>query len=506
MADFLDHFSCSQETGCVFTPIKWAKFAVKKYGLFGDWLNGATILDPTMGEGNLLHALIETGIESGYTMNDLPVQNLFGIELNTKIFNKAVDQLEKLCGRNFVKENFVNADTLFFTFNRKFDLIFGNPPWVGFSSLPDRYKEQLKSLFVSSGLAKSGNRMLLGNSQINIAALIVFRMMTEFLKDQGKAVVFMPLNVLFHSGAHSAFTEFRAENVDFCINEVRDLAQTGAFPDVSTKFGILQMTKGETQKYPVDYYRFQHHHNKWEKNDLVKLFGTSGPLRVISDVSEHNGFEKISIPRESRPRQGINTCGANRIFFFDYCEPVGKKMCSVSNSNGQFLLPQQFIYPLIDKTNFHEDRFSAKKHVLLPYHPTGKLIQKFELEGIPQLRDYLYSYVNVLSGRKGQFIRSSIEKGNFWALLGIGPYNFFPYKIVWQACGKNKFEPLIFSGNLQANQALQTYLPFRNKSTCYETYEKLMSSRTNEVLESMQMGGTMCFAQAGVMSHFFTLI
>lgn len=74
------------EIGTVFTPSKWAHFAIEQFGLFDKWIGGAKIFDPTMGSGNLLLSLIEYGVNQGYKSSELPVDNLYGIELNTLHF------------------------------------------------------------------------------------------------------------------------------------------------------------------------------------------------------------------------------------------------------------------------------------------------------------------------------------------------------------------------------------------------------------------------------------
>ncbi|TAE04877.1 MAG: SAM-dependent DNA methyltransferase, partial [Bacteroidetes bacterium] len=68
--------------GAVFTPFKWANFAIEQFGLLEKWLAGARIFDPTMGEGNLLFALIESALQKGIALENLPTQNLYGAELN----------------------------------------------------------------------------------------------------------------------------------------------------------------------------------------------------------------------------------------------------------------------------------------------------------------------------------------------------------------------------------------------------------------------------------------
>jgi len=48
--------------GNVFTPVEWGIFAIEKFDFFEKWLSGATVFDPTMGEGNLLEAFILLGL------------------------------------------------------------------------------------------------------------------------------------------------------------------------------------------------------------------------------------------------------------------------------------------------------------------------------------------------------------------------------------------------------------------------------------------------------------
>jgi hypothetical protein len=64
--------------GAVYTPQKWAYFAIERFSLFDAWLSGKSIFDPSMGEGNLLAALVEYGLSKGYALSKLPLRNLFG--------------------------------------------------------------------------------------------------------------------------------------------------------------------------------------------------------------------------------------------------------------------------------------------------------------------------------------------------------------------------------------------------------------------------------------------
>jgi hypothetical protein len=70
----------TETIGAFFTPLVWAKWVVKQNGLFDRWLDGAIILDPTAGEGNLLEAFIAMAIENGVEIRREMVERLIGIE------------------------------------------------------------------------------------------------------------------------------------------------------------------------------------------------------------------------------------------------------------------------------------------------------------------------------------------------------------------------------------------------------------------------------------------
>lgn len=488
--------------GCVFTPNKWARFAIEQYGIFETWLNGASVFDPTMGEGNLLEELVHYGLEKGFAVENLPCHLLFGVELNTEIYNTAVEKFRKLMGKGFCKENFINGDVLFFDFEKKFDIIFGNPPWLSFAALPNAYKEKIKPLFLKYGLAKRGRTLLLGQAQINIAALVMHHVLQTCVVDNGRMVLFMPLNVLLRSGAHSQPISTQRNNLGFCIDEIRSLAKTDAFRGVNTAFGIVNLHLGEETPFPIPFYEFVSKERGWAKKFVVPM-SDSGPFLVRDNSETPVIFPRIAVPVSSKPRQGINTCGANHIFFFNECHELKNGMCRVSNKHIHATLPQDLLYPLISKNYFTQKNPIPEKWVFLPYHANGKIMTKKELMIYPEVINFLETHQKLLLSRKGKMIRNKIDAGYFWALLGVGPYNFAPFKIVWEAYGRKTFVPMIVTGKWQAGQALQSYMPFQEKKQCLETLKRLQTSRIEEILLSMKTGGTMSWAQPGVMTHFF---
>jgi hypothetical protein len=90
-----------------------------------------------------------------------------------------------------------------------------------------------------------------------------------------------------------------------------------------------------------------------------------------------------------------------------------------------------------------------------------------------------------------------IKRGYWWAMLGVGEYNFFPYKVVWEAYGKSSFNPTIFEGNWQANQSLQAFIPVRSLNEAERIQTELSDKQIANYLLSLKMEGTMNWAQPG---------
>jgi hypothetical protein len=478
--------------GAVYTPQKWAYFAIEQYGLLNQWLAGKTIFDPTMGEGSLLAALIESALSQGYALLDLPIANLFGVELQRDSHKRALLLFEKKYGID-MGANFFNEDILAFG-SRSFDILFGNPPWCNFVDLPESYKALVKPLFIEYGLVGNAQNVLLGNSRIDIAALIVQKTIADNLAERGKAVFFLPLSLFLNDGAHGDFRKFTVKGMRYSLSSIYDFENTAVFQHITTRYGLAAFEKAPATAEMVAYFRFEH--NAWQKyNAMAQKPGS--PYLIPSDPLSRVIIPKIEVPAGTKPRQGINPCGAIAVFVFKHYEDVDPDTCRV---NGAYLLPKKYVYPLITAHNFSDDE-SPSKWVLLPYHSTtGKPLSRLELESEMVLFNYLSLFQDVLSRRKGTLIQAHIKQGIWWTLMGVGAYNFSEYKVVWEAYGKASFKPKLFCGSWQANQSLQAFIPCPDKAAANLLLDQLINPAVEQYLAASRMEGTMNWAQPGKIS------
>ena len=476
--------------GDVFTPPEWGAAAAKWSGVLDCWLAGGTVLDPTMGEGNLLESLVLAAEERGLDPASLPFETLYGNELNTRHFQAALEKFRTRWNRD-MSSNFSNLD--FFDYNcLPFDAVFGNPPWTAFADLPSDYKDRVRGLFHHYDLVSDSRKLLLGGSRIDIAALVVQKAIGQHLRDGGIASFFLPLSLLLNDGAHERFRACSVNGIPFSILSVKDFAETNVF-GVSTRSGLVVFRRGESASYPIPYERLEG--GQWIRCLARPLFAPTDPLSVYFRGTSEDGSrpDKIRVRKDSKPRQGINSCGANEVFFFDRVEPAGDGLVSADGS----LLPAAYVHPLITSKNFGEDGPSPVRWAFLPYDRNGKVLSAEAVGSDPHLKAYLSLRRGRLEGRKGSLIGAQIRRGLWWAMMGVGRYSFAPYKVVWEAYGKKSFQPRIFEGFWQVNQSLQAYIPCADAAEAQRVLHALRQPAVEGYLLAHRMEGTMNWAQPG---------
>ncbi|MGA7160748.1 MAG: SAM-dependent DNA methyltransferase, partial [Bacteroidota bacterium] len=385
----------------------------------------------------------------------------------------------------------------------KANIVVGNPPWRNFNDLPPGYKETLKPYYFRYHLIANSRELLLGSSRIDIAALVVAKCLIENLKENGVAYFFMPLSILLNDSAHRPFRAYRLGEIDFAVNRVYDFKNNSIFEGVATRYGLVEFQRNKKPVFPIPYHVFES--GQWAKKLAKPAFHSDDPFSIEESCSfdAFEAFSKIEVPSESKPRQGVNTCGANQVFIFDSVVRLDAKTARVSNKiNKGINLPLKYLFPLVTKNNFGPAGLVAQRFVLLPYDAaTGKPLEEEEIKKEDSLHKYLLSQKPLLENRRGTLLKGWISKGYWWALLGVGKYSFSPYKIIWEAFGKGTYAPKIFSGKermcWQGNQALHAYIPTVDRKSAVAILKQLKNPVIQLYLSSQRMEGTCNWAQPG---------
>lgn len=494
--------------GVFFTPPTWAKWVITKYEICDHWLQGATIFDPTAGEGVFLEVLIELAISQGINVTAEMLDRLWANEWQQAFIHRFLTRIQDQYDLDFPIANFLNQDILFLSQDLQVDIIVGNPPWQNFNNLPSEYKQKIKPLFHKYDLVSNSQDLLLGSSRIDLAILIIAKVLQVNLKKSGQAYLFMPLSAFLNDGASRGFRSYQINDINFCVQEIYDFKKLSIF-DVNTRYGLVKFQRDLQQKFPISYFLQQQH--TWQKYQARPLFKSNEPLTVLQDSEEFNNLEqygKIRVNKDSKPRQGANCCGANHVFIFSQLEEVNDVLVRVSNQVVQdIILPRQFIFPLIVKQNFQQAPPLPEKYILLPCDRiNGKPILLTELLKHPELLEYLLQHQSTLKNRKGTLIQAWVKKGFWYALLGVGKYTFAPYKVIWQAYGQKQFTAKLFDGIWQGNQALHAFMPVSSKREGEKLVEQLNDPMVEKYLHSQQTAGTCNWAQPGRITRLLELI
>ena len=494
-----------REFGAVFTPPKWADRLVAKH-FFKKWLDGATVLDPTAGEGVFLKSFLRIARRRGIALTEEGVSRLYGIELKQQYVSNFYKSVKAEFSIDFPKSNFVQGDIFFQKIEIKADLLIGNPPWVNFSDLEETYKEKAKPLYIHFGLVKNQKDLLLGNARTDIATLVLAKVLHSNLNENGEAIFFIPLSIFQNDGANQEFRNYHVRGVDFAVEDILDFNGEKVFEDILGRYGVAYFRRDKKQIFPINYHILTG--EKWETHKAKPLFNLTDPLTVFDSAESErrlNNFQKISLPKHCQPRQGVNTCGANDIFFFNSLEILDDEKVHLKNNLGDDIIVQKkYIFPLTVSSTLNSPDPKPEKVILIPHFTSGRPIDLETLKKDEALFKYLSKYQTLLQNRKGVLINTWITKGFWWALMGVGEYSFAPYKIMWKAFGDSIFAPKILAPDRyfdawQGNQSLNAYIGVSTLQEAREVLDKLTNPLIQEYLSSLRMQGTCNWAQPGRM-------
>ena len=173
----------------------------------------------------------------------------------------------------------------------------------------------------------------MGNARTDIAALVLLKVIHSNLKDNGSAIFFVPLSIFQNDGANQEFRNYNTRGIDFCVEKILDFNGEKIFDDILGRYGVAFFKRNEKQSYPIKY--FVLNNNVWDVLKAKPLFNRTDALTVFQNdkiEAKLNSFSKITLPKNCQPRQGINTCGANDIFFFDTFDIIDDNKVKPSES------------------------------------------------------------------------------------------------------------------------------------------------------------------------------
>ena len=291
------------EVGQVFTPIRWAEWLIDRWGIFDAWIDGASICDPTAGQGAFALALFRLAKLRGVRVSPELLSRLTLIEVHASHLQAFQLKVRQKFEIDFPPSQLLALDVITDPPNAKYDLLFGNPPWANFTDLSDSYKERLKPYFVSEGLVPDKRQVLLGSSRTDIAALVLKVVLGKLLRKGGIGCFYLPLS-LFFGDAHRGFRDYIANGRRFAVDEVCEFTATKVFEGIGTSYCCARFQVDVPHRFPVRYFRERG--GDWIEHRAVPLKSLEDQWRVLQhgDTTDLDSSIKVELSPDQKPRQG----------------------------------------------------------------------------------------------------------------------------------------------------------------------------------------------------------
>ena len=501
--------------GVVYTPAYWADWAVETYRIAELWMEGAVVLDAGCGRGALLGAVIAGAAARGFRIRPSDLARLRAVDIDAEALVRLRQDMQEHFNLRLPDESLIHGDYLLAGLTQPAggggaDVIFANPPWVSFGDLDGPLKSRYKPLFRSSGLTPDARSLLLGGSRIDLAALFVATGLSRDLKPDGRAFFFLPSSLYRGEGAHAAFRRLRLPGSrQFRLDEYRDISAGPPFPGAGTRRCFVSYRADTPQSWPIPWFEAVAD-GTWRCRSCSPVAEEGSPLLPHPVGHAPRPLPRIPVPPGVRPRQGVNTGGASETCIFNECIPESPELCRVVNRRGESaLIRREWIHPLVTPDLFEntDEPPLPRRWIFLPYHTTGRPLSWESIAESPTTAEWLNRARRRLTNRKGALIQNAMRRGAWWILIGMGPYAFAPWKIIWESFGKERFIPRLISaeahGHWQGNQALHSYLAFAGRQDAAEVLEALRSPAMEAYLRELGGSGTKGWAQPGRMRRIF---
>jgi methylase of polypeptide subunit release factors len=152
---------------------------------------------------------------------------------------------------NIIKNSFAPI------FQKKVDYIIGNPPWIVWQNLPEEYRASIQRYWYEYKVFEhKGLRARLGSSHDDLAVLMTYVIMDNFLKNNGKLGFVINQNIFQSSGGGQGFRKLMIKDTTpIKIKKVNDFVKVQPFKDLGAdnKTAIFTAIKNKETTFPVDY-------------------------------------------------------------------------------------------------------------------------------------------------------------------------------------------------------------------------------------------------------------
>ncbi len=339
----------------------------------------------------------------------------------------------------------------------QFDYIVGNPPWVNWEHLPDRYREEIADLWRKMG---AGGAMYL-DKKWDISLLMTQIALTHFLKKGGKLGFVITQSAFKTNLGGRDFRKFKLPNgTPICVLHVDDMADLNPFEGASNRTAVMVLEKGKPTKYPVPYTVWRKHKGArfTYESTLEEVIKATRRLRFVAEPVDPRdptspwltarpkalkAVRKVLGRSDYEAHAGAYTGGANGVYWVDivYRRPDGLVVVRNLTEGAKVKVDEvteaiepDLLYPLLRGRDVKRWQAEPSAYILMTYlKQEGKLgiIPPETMESTyPRTLGYLKRFEGVLKKRSDYRHYFAPTGKPFYAMMPR-PGTFAPWKVVW---------------------------------------------------------------------------
>ena len=422
---------------------------------------------------NLIEESLRAGLEAdafirrcqGATLLRAEKWNERAVSLTRDLYEKMLDLHRR--GMNglwarLLKNNFAPLTV------GQFDYIVGNPPWVNWEHLPDKYRDSIKTLWGHYEIAGTfkGGRPRLGAVKVDISALMTYTVVDALLKEGGRLGFVVTQSLFKTAGAGSGFRRFRipkpsGDAVPLRMVHVDDMVSLNPFEGASNRTAVMVLEKGKPTKYPVPYtvwrkikgHRFTYESTLEEVTaatrrlnfhaEPVDLRDPTSPW-LTARLQALRAVRKVLGRSDYQAHEGVNTGGANAVYWVEVVlkRPDGLVVVRNLTEGAKVKVDEvvepiepDLLYPLLRGRDVQRWYAEPSAWMIVPQDPedpTRAYPEKRLQADYPRTYGYLKRFEKVLRSRSGWRQILSKREREFYGVMDIGDYTFAPWKVVWR--------------------------------------------------------------------------
>ncbi len=365
------------------------------------------VLEPTCGRGNFLKGLLAL---------DPPPRELKGIELQSEYLSEArsvTSNTPAWVKVELTPGNLFDCDLAGLDWADRSGplLVVGNPPWVtnaAFGVFESVHRPPRSNVKKARGIDA-----ITGGSNFDAAEAVWLKVFKE-LSDQSPTIALLCKTAV----ARNVLEHARRLSLPVVSTEVIRLDARFWF-GAAVEACLLVLNLGESSETDGDPLDRIPVYASLDSTEPEAMMGFARG-RIVANLKAYETFKRFDVNCPMVWRQGVKHDAASVMELSS--TPDGRR---VNKENALVDVEADYVFPMLKGTDLsHGHPIALRRAVIVTQRVIGDDTKRLEFEA-PRLWNYLQSHREAFSKRKSSVYRDRCA----FAMFGIGPYTFAPYKV-----------------------------------------------------------------------------